>query len=567
MAALKCGGVLSSRSGHVRSPRHPAPYPALADCLWLLVAPAGARLTLAFSAFSLEPHPACAYDALTLWDGQPGTAGALRGRFCGERGRNGSEEAPRSPGVIPPAVLISSGHVVGLQFHSDKHVSRPGFLIVYDTEDCGGPLSGPSGSFASPAYPSHYPNGADCVWALGHSAASFTGATNWTEIGAARPEVAAFAATTTLAFRDLLLEGGEGCGFDYVAVYAGGEEAGGDGDLWQAATARPTELLGRYCGVLSETDLPTFVSPPGRRLLVVFHSDYNIGARGFLAEYHTDECQRTLTALQGAVHSPRYPGPYPGGARCRWLLAVPPPLRLRLSFRDFQLEESDERGHCGYDQVALFDGETENENSSLGRFCGSRMPPATTSTSSKLLVTMHTDSSEALRGFSLSYTAVLPMTVACGESGFTATLPTELPAGVRLLSARLRDPACSSAPSGATLTIEANYSDCRTTVQHPSVPADKLGAQQAVQHSNVVRVTLSLAGSQQEQSLPVRCLARLRAPVEQPETAAPRGPPAPPAAPTLDGVRSDDTSGVLFITICVLACVLMFAAAIAFFIL
>uniref|UniRef100_S4RS02 CUB domain-containing protein n=1 Tax=Petromyzon marinus TaxID=7757 RepID=S4RS02_PETMA len=530
--AVKCGGVLSSRAGHVRSPRHPAPYPALADCLWLLVAPAGARLTLAFSAFSLEPHPACAYDALTLWDGQPGTAGALRGRYCGERGRNGSEEAPRPPGVIPPAALISSGHVVGLQFHSDKHVSRSGFLIAFDTEDCGGPLSGPSGSFASPAYPSHYPNGADCVWALGHSAAS----------------------VTALAFRDLLLEEGEGCGFDYVAVYAGGEEAGGDGS--------------ERC--FNGTDLPTFVSPPGRRLLVVFHSDYNIGARGFLAEYHTDECQRTLTALQGDVHSPRYPGPYPGGVRCRWLLAVPPPLRLRLSFRDFHLEESDERGHCGYDQVALFDGETENENSSLGRFCGSRMPPATTSTSSKLLITMHTDSSEALRGFSLSYTAVVPMTVACGESGFRATLPTELPAGVRLLSARLRDPACSSAPSGSTLRIEANYSACRTKeatlrnkrfiIRSTFIFFYDLDYKNDIYYLQYFPLRFRSCHHRISFAAPLRCDGQTRRP---PNRAAQQR----AAAPTLDGVRSDDTSGVLFITICVLACVLMFAAAIAFFIL
>lgn len=70
-------------------------------------------------------------------------------------------------------------------------------------------------------------------------------------------------------FVDFQVEGGQGCGFDYVAVFDG------------PTTAAPR--LGHYCG---NTRPPRTISSTPH-LLIIFKSDFNIGGRGFKAYFYS----------------------------------------------------------------------------------------------------------------------------------------------------------------------------------------------------------------------------------------------------------------------------------------
>lgn len=220
----------------------------------------GSSVLLSFSHFELEYHDTCAYDYLQVYNGAARDQGNLLGTFCGHS---------------PPPPFSSAWHVMAVVFRSDRHVAKHGFAAAYKkgsrevwwslsihpsvlfhcphhpcllADACGGQLTGLSGEITSPRYPESYPNDAECRWSIGGA-------------GAGGP--------LTLVFADFQMEGGQGCGFDYVALFDG------------PTVAAPR--LGRYCG--SARPPRTVSSSP--HLLIIFKSDFNIGGRGFKAHFYS----------------------------------------------------------------------------------------------------------------------------------------------------------------------------------------------------------------------------------------------------------------------------------------
>uniref|UniRef100_A0A663FEM8 CUB domain containing protein 2 n=1 Tax=Aquila chrysaetos chrysaetos TaxID=223781 RepID=A0A663FEM8_AQUCH len=231
--SIKCGGVLSAPYGNFSSPNFPGRYPYETECTWLIVVAEGSSVLLSFSHFELEYHAACAYDYLQVYNGAARDQGNLLGTFCGRS---------------PPPPFSSAWHVMAVVFRSDRHVAKRGFAAAYRKDACGGQLTGLSGEITSPRYPESYPNNAECRWSIGGGSGG---------------------GPLTLVFTDFQVEGGQGCGFDYVALFDG------------PTTAAPR--LGRYCG---STRPPRIVSS-APHLLVLFKSDFNIGGRGFKAHFYS----------------------------------------------------------------------------------------------------------------------------------------------------------------------------------------------------------------------------------------------------------------------------------------
>uniref|UniRef100_A0A8C3BIF2 CUB domain containing protein 2 n=1 Tax=Cairina moschata TaxID=8855 RepID=A0A8C3BIF2_CAIMO len=231
------------------------------------------------------------------------------------------------------------------------------------SDACGGQLTGLSGEITSPRYPESYPNDAECRWSIG-----------------------AAGGPITLVFVDFQMEGGQGCGFDYVALFDG-------------PTAAATRL-GRYCGSARP---PRTVSST-QHLLVLFKSDFNIVGRGFKAHFYSaGECQEVYTAIKGNFSSPQYPNFYPNNLQCQWSIQLPPGYRIKIFFLDLELEaRSSLTGGCDYDRLSAFDGGAENA-SLLGTWCGRDSPAPITSRGHRLLLVLRTDRSTAKRGFSLAY--------------------------------------------------------------------------------------------------------------------------------------------------------------------
>uniref|UniRef100_A0A8C3TKB1 CUB domain containing protein 2 n=1 Tax=Catharus ustulatus TaxID=91951 RepID=A0A8C3TKB1_CATUS len=322
-------------------PLHPRLYPYETECTWLIVVAEGSSVLLSFSHFELEYHDTCAYDYLQVYNGAARDRGNLLGTFCGHS---------------PPPPFSSAWHVMAVVFRSDRHVvaGRCGghWASIHPpplshcphhpcllADACGGQLTGLSGEITSPRYPESYPNDAECRWSIGGASGG---------------------GPLTLVFADFQMEGGQGCGFDYVSLFDG-----------PTVTA---PHLGRYCG--SARPPRTISSTP--HLLILFKSDFNIGGRGFKAHFYS-------------------------GAGVSGCIQLPPGYRVKIFFLDMELEgRSSLTGGCDYDHLSAFDGGTEN-GSLLGRWCGRESLAPITSRSNQLLLVLHTDRNTAKRGFSISY--------------------------------------------------------------------------------------------------------------------------------------------------------------------
>ncbi|MBN3313300.1 CDCP2 protein, partial [Atractosteus spatula] len=433
---VKCGGILSAPTGNISSPNFPGLYPCDTECVWLIVVAEGSSVLLTFHHFELEYHDDCAYDYVQIYNGASQDQGNLLGTFCGEN----------SP---PP--FTSSWHVMSIVFRSDRHVAHSGFSVGYRKDVCGGVLTGLSGTISSPDYPDSYPNNAECSWTVRVS--------NRTVV--------------SLVFLDFQLENNEQCGFDYVAVFDG-----------PTARHRP---LGNYCG--SETP-PSAVSSSSQLLVstewsrrtdvkwcwcCVLHTRGNTNA----GEQELWECQQIFTAIKGNFSSPQYPDIYPNNINCHWTVSLAAGYRVKLYASDMELEDRNSlTDACDYDSLAVHDGSSQRDPL-LGRWCGSEMPPPLLSKSNKLLVVLNTDRNAAYRGFSISYIGelcltaapvflcvqVVPVNVSCSRTDFQIQISQQALPQLDRYSVYLGNPSCAAQMTATTFKIIARFVTCGTESQ------------------------------------------------------------------------------------------------------
>ncbi|XP_072275305.1 CUB domain-containing protein 2 [Pyxicephalus adspersus] len=502
---VKCGGVLSAPIGHIFSPNFPRVYPPHTECSWLIVVSEGFTVQLTFDEFNLEYHDTCDYDYVKIYNGASRDEGNLLGTFCGSQ--------------LPPN-LTSSWHVLSVIFHSDKHVGSTGFSATYRKDICGGVLTGLSGVITSPDYPDNYPNNAECHWLI--RAAPHT--------------------NIRLVFTDFQLESQE-CNFDYVAVLDG---SGLD------------EQVRHYCG----TTKPPDITSSSNELHVVFKSDFNIGARGFKAYFSSGECQDVFKAVKGNITSPRYPEMSPNNVICQWNIQLPPGFRIKMFFQDLELEERNSlTEECDYDYVAVYDGQNE-DSKLLGKWCGTEIPSPIMSSKNNLLLVLVTDRDTASKGFSVSYIGVVPVNVSCTRTDFYIQIPSQSVPQLERNHIYLGTPACAAQISGSNFKIYARFDTCgtepkkrnNTSVIVSTLYIDfSLGAQEDIHQYEV-----QCEPKRKEAS--VRILsgsdpAQIHGLVENNDQSQ-----LPEAEASESSERGQDSSDVVFISICILAGVLMLIA-------
>ncbi|XP_056382511.1 embryonic protein UVS.2-like isoform X2 [Hyla sarda] len=109
-SSIKCGGSLVNTTGNFSTPLFPSKYPNSVNCVWVLSASVGNKITLHVSPFSLEPSPGCSYDYILLRDGRRQT------KKCGH---------------LSKLDFISSTNSLIVHFHSDSSVKANGFFVTY----------------------------------------------------------------------------------------------------------------------------------------------------------------------------------------------------------------------------------------------------------------------------------------------------------------------------------------------------------------------------------------------------------------------------------------------------
>ncbi|XP_037517650.1 cubilin [Rhipicephalus sanguineus] len=366
----QCGKVMPvANVGAVSSPGYPDHYPSNRDCLWTLAVPTGKRIQLHLATVQMEHHPNCSYDYLKIYDGATEQDRQLA-VFCGTN--NTASERP----------ILSSGHNMLIQFHSDESSTDTGFYGTYaavpSIPGCGGVMSRDKGRFTSPGHPNPYENGLLCEW----------------EIRASPGE------RLRLVFERFDLESHPVCKWDALEVYDGSDDR--------------SPLLRRMCG----DSTPSPVLSTGSSLFLRFKTDENTRLQGFSALYET-VCGGRWMGLQGELASPRYPSVYPRNRHCNYTILVPPGNVIRLAVQTFDVENDD---NCNYDYLEISELARNGSTTRIGRYCGSSLPPVITSSYNQLRLVFHTDHSNEHHGFLANYTAV---DVGCGgvltESGSLAS--------------------------------------------------------------------------------------------------------------------------------------------------
>ncbi|XP_065571768.1 tolloid-like protein 1 [Artemia franciscana] len=404
-----CNRIFSEPEGEIQSPRTPKGdrYPDNINCLYKIIAPAGAIIEVVFTHFFLEEGQNCTYDRLEILDYASLTQTNLKiiSRHCGSD--------------LPP-VFKSTDNVVLLNFTTNEATGFSGFRAHYkaiktvygspstttdplpettpsfvttnlnsqttlappisgfqtNSKGCGGVLTNSSGAIASPLHPQASPSGTSCRWIIKGEPGS----------------------GIILTFQTFSLARSNSCKYDYVEVF---------GNRSLLITGR----FGRFCGQTT----PPVLTSVDNVMTVVFKADSNIAAEGFTAVYSiqntTYGCGGILTNSSGTIASPLHPQASPSGTSCRWILKGEPGSGIRLTFQTFSLARSNS---CNYDYVEVFGNTSLLITGRFGRFCGQTTPPVLTSVDNVMTVVFKVDFSIAAEGFTAVY-SILNTTNGCNR--------------------------------------------------------------------------------------------------------------------------------------------------------
>ncbi|XP_030638955.1 ST14 transmembrane serine protease matriptase b [Chanos chanos] len=345
----------------IRSPGFPnSPYPPSIFWEWELRADPDYRVRLQFETFSLEKN--CEKDFVKVYDSLVPMEKKVLAEKCGSSANHKMS-------------LVSSGNVMLVTLLTDKEGNYPGFRalisqIEAERQVCGGNLTGLSGKFTSPGYPSYYPPQTQCVWNIKVPAGKKIRVT-FRKFSMSEPR-----------------QGSGACLKDYVEI--GGK---------------------RICGVQPDNSVHDFQSD---RVVVRFHSDMSFVDQGFLAEYEVIEpktiCGGNLTGLSGKFTSPGYPSYYPPQTQCVWNIKVPAGKKIRVTFRKFSMSEPRQgSGACLKDYVEI----------GGKRICGVQPDNSVHDfQSDRVVVRFRSDVSPVDQGFLAEYEVIEPKTT-CNASEIT----------------------------------------------------------------------------------------------------------------------------------------------------
>ncbi|KAL9980260.1 hypothetical protein ACROYT_G008820 [Oculina patagonica] len=114
----ECGGILSSSSGIISSPKYPENYPPWSNCTWSFVLQT-ARVRIEFLDFELEDDMQCFFDAVTIYYANSSDYSATIFKpLCGDK--------------LPPSYELQAARLM-VRFKSDKSVQGKGFLLRYQS--------------------------------------------------------------------------------------------------------------------------------------------------------------------------------------------------------------------------------------------------------------------------------------------------------------------------------------------------------------------------------------------------------------------------------------------------
>ncbi|CAB3398991.1 unnamed protein product [Caenorhabditis bovis] len=282
---------------YLRSPNWPEMIPHSTECEYVIAAPNGRRVALTFNNenFQLEEKDGECTDFVEVRDG-PTAESALIGAFCG---------------VHPPSTIYSSANLLYVRLHTSQFENSPRLEATYEIATCGGTVvirNNQTTRVTSPNYPEAYPNPMQCQWTIRSPNSHLL-----------------------LAKVDhLWVSYNQNCTIDKLTIRDGN------------STADP--LFRPLCNGRDAPDVWTRSSSSLLTMQFESNSTAAKGGRqycknrkcGFDVEFKLSEtkCGGKISAKNGIITPPGYPGKLLPKVKCVWNLEAPPGFvyRLRLNF-------------------------------------------------------------------------------------------------------------------------------------------------------------------------------------------------------------------------------------------
>ncbi|XP_059051310.1 cubilin-like [Achroia grisella] len=346
-----CGGYFTEEHGDIVSPTYNGFYLNNLICEYKIKTSPDTKIKIIFKSFNIERSLRCHYDYLKIYDG-PSSDSRLVGKFCGD--------------VNYPKFYVSSSNFLFFIFRTDRTKTLEGFRISYKSI-CQYTITGDSGVIKSPGYPFNYPVNKVCEYIIE------------TIPGKA----------IQLTFKDFDIEDNRyySCQYDNLEIRDGPNVN--------------STLLGKYCG--GTEHIPPTQTSTHNFLYLKFTSDISISGTGFYANYTTldVECGGIYKQTTGLINHPSDDSLYKNEQNCTWILIAPEGMHIKLNWNSFDLEEMPS---CDSDYLEIIEMDSNNKYDTMGKYCGTVLPPAVTTMTNRLILKFVSDRTIRSAGFSVSYT-------------------------------------------------------------------------------------------------------------------------------------------------------------------
>ena len=406
---------------YITSPNYPNTPPAHAECIWIIMAPAGKEVQFDVSQrFDLIPSRACQTEGLEVRDG-------------------GTEEAP---GFVfchdMPHTQKSSGNTMYVKYYTNSDTPNTGFYAKASTARCGGTIRvGQYGNthIRSPNWPSPYGSSQfDCEWnvvgPIGHYLTF-----SFPEIRL--PRTMNCSETDYIQIRDSPNLDPVNCGYYQAETCSQcrGGQSGCRGECrWDTRSStclmsdgaidRRAEVLGTVCHWHSSHNNAT-IDSASNHAIVRFKTDarWTCASCKFTIQVNAsiEGCQSyreasngIIEGSSGVIQSPNYPSGLAHRVSCTWNVQAPDPKRIKVQMDDFDLpppqsylRNNHTRWYCpaGLSMYNGFDWITTSPLSNNWTICGSNPnlgPFYTTGNKLRLRLYSHRAGSD-YRGFKLRW--------------------------------------------------------------------------------------------------------------------------------------------------------------------
>ncbi|CAL1529132.1 unnamed protein product [Lymnaea stagnalis] len=373
----ECGGIFTSEVGTVYSPGYPNNYPNNANCLYTIQPPDNKLIFLSFVDFAVQgDHYWCSGDYVTIdGDSSDEIYPYWQRRFCG---------------TSPPQGMLRHNQMF-IRFISDQSRTMKGFQAQYNSEDCGGNLTDPSGIISTSPFHNSLIGPSACTWTI-------------------TVETNKIVNLKLLSFEQDIRYFYAYCNSHYLDIHDGSD------------TNAP--LLAHICGDL--LGIPSKIKSSNNTMFLkyVTSDHYYLIKKGFQASYSSTYgpaagCGGTLRQSSGTIRSLDIDnnGQYEPDLDCHWLIYVGENKLVTINITGINIAgQSPCQGENVTDQLTVYEG-TYEEDQILGRFCSQTSDQYLTAGSNVILVVFKSDSGRSAAGFTATFGERDPL---CGGA-FNAT--------------------------------------------------------------------------------------------------------------------------------------------------